>query len=155
MTKPADAFAAMSGMFSSTFTDDMTRLGQASFATLFKSSTVCPNRSKAAVLARGMSPPGSGLDAKTFFIVPLVDITIFAAFVWFAYRDRFDPAAHKRLILLATIALMDAPTGRPPFAVLTNHAFIDCMFCWLFVLMMVGYDLWSSGKVHRVILWGV
>ena len=78
-------------------------------------------------LARGMSPPGSGLDAKTFLIVPFVDIAIFAVFVLFAYRERFDPAAHKRLILLATIALMDAPTGvRRSRSSLTTRSSIAC-----------------------------
>jgi hypothetical protein len=72
-------------------------------------------------LARNFSPPGSGFDPRTFYAIPIGDMLIFATLVFFAYRARFDPAAHKRLILIATISLMDAPTGRPPFTVITGH----------------------------------
>jgi hypothetical protein len=72
-------------------------------------------------LARGFSPPGSPFDPKTFYAIPIVDMLGFATLVFFAYRARFNPAAHKRLILIATISLMDAPTGRPPFAAITAH----------------------------------
>lgn len=104
-------------------------------------------------LARGFAPPGSGLDPKTFYAVPLADMLVFATLVFFAFRSRFDPAAHKRLILIATIALMDAPTGRPPFTVITAHPYVDGAFCWLFLLLLIGYDLWSRRKLHRATIW--
>ena len=53
-----------------------------------------------------------GADAKTFFIVPITDMVLFSVFVFFAYRARSKPEAHKRLILIATIALMGAAVGR-------------------------------------------
>src|ERR1700688_542875 len=66
-------------------------------------------------LARGFAPPGSGFDPRTFYAIPIGGMIIFATLIFFAYRARFNPAAHKRLIMIATIALLDAPTGRPPF----------------------------------------
>jgi hypothetical protein len=66
------------------------------------------------MLARQQAPPGSGLDPRTFYTVPFFGILIFGALIYFAYRERSHSAAHKRLILIATIAIMDAPTGRPP-----------------------------------------
>ncbi len=78
---------------------------------------------------------------------------IFATLVFFAYRARFNPAAHKRLILIATISLMDAPTGRPPFSVITGRPFFGSTFVVIFVLLLVAYDLWSTRKVHRATIW--
>lgn len=105
-------------------------------------------------LSRGFSPPGSGLDPKTFYAVPLGSILAFAILVFFAFRARFNPAAHKRLILIATIALMGAPTGRPPFTAITARPYLQSVFVWLFLLLIVGYDLWSTHRVHRATIWG-
>jgi hypothetical protein len=104
-------------------------------------------------LTRGFSPPGSGIDPKTFYAIPLGDMVIFATLIFFAYRARSNPAAHKRLILIATIALMDAPTGRPPFVTITGHPHMDGAFTWLFLLLLVAYDLWSTRRVHRATIW--
>src|SRR5207253_2398773 len=66
-------------------------------------------------LARGFAPPGSDLDPKTFYAIPIGDMLIFSTLVFFAFRARFNPSAHKRLILIATIALMwmHPLVGRP------------------------------------------
>lgn len=105
-------------------------------------------------LSRDFSPPGFPLGAQTFYAIPIADMLVFATLVFFAYRARFNPSAHKRLILLATIALMDAPTGRPPFAAITGQAHMDSVFVWLFLLLMIGYDLWSTRRVQRATMWG-
>ena len=105
-------------------------------------------------LTRGMIPPQFPFDAKTFYAIPLGDIAMFGALILFAYRARTNPTAHKRLILLATIALMDAPTGRPPFTAITGRPHMDSVFIWALVLLMVTYDLWSLHKLHKATLWG-
>lgn len=105
-------------------------------------------------LSRGFAPPGSGLDPKTFYAVPVLSIFVFALLVFFAYRARFNPSAHKRLIMLATISLLGAPTGRPPFAAITGRPYLAGFFVWLFLLLLVGYDLWSTHKVYRATIWG-
>ena len=104
-------------------------------------------------LARGFAPPGSGFDPRTFYAIPIGGMIIFATLIFFAYRARFNPAAHKRLIMIATIALLDAPTGRPPFTVITARPFFDSTFIFLFLLLLIAYDLWSTGKVHRATVW--
>jgi hypothetical protein len=106
-------------------------------------------------LSRSFSPPGSGLDPKTFYAVPILGILVFAVLVFFAYRERMNPAAHKRLIMLATFSLLLAPTGRPPFAAITAaRPYLAGFFVWIFLLLLVGYDLWSTHKVHRATIWG-
>ncbi len=105
-------------------------------------------------LSRNFAPPGFPFGAQTFYAIPLADMLIFTALAFFACRARRDPAAHKRLIMIATIGLMDAPTGRPPFASITSAPHMDVLFCMIFLLLVVGYDLLSLRKVHAATIWG-
>jgi hypothetical protein len=104
-------------------------------------------------LSRNFAPPGFPLGAQTFYVIPMADMLIFSTLVFFAYRARRNPATHKRLILIATIALMDAPTGRPPFSALTGRPHMDVLFPMIFLLLLVGYDLWSTHRVQRATIW--
>lgn len=99
---------------------------------------------------RNAAPPG--LDAKTFYIIPMGGMVVFSLLIYFAYRARRDPAAHKRLILIATIAIMDAAIDRWPFAFVHQHHMNDWIH-YAFLLPIVLYDLWSTGKVQRVTVW--
>jgi hypothetical protein len=102
-------------------------------------------------LARGFAPPG--LDAATFYVVPITDMLIFSTLVFFAFRNRSNPAAHKRFILIATIGLMIAAVARWPFAPVYRNPIAAALVTYLFLLLLVGYDLWSIRKVHRATLW--
>src|SRR3981081_1857622 len=94
-----------------------------------------------------------GADAKTFFIVPITDMVLFSVFVFFAYRARSKPEAHKRLILIATIALMGAAVGRWPITFLQQHPpFVDIVL-FGFLLLIVIYDLFSLHRVSRTTMW--
>jgi len=77
----------------------------------------------------------------------------FAVLIGFAFRARFNPAAHKRLILIGTIALMIAALARWPIAFLYMRAPVATFVSYAFLLMLVAYDLWSTRKVHRVTIW--
>lgn len=105
------------------------------------------------MLVRDAVPPGSGLDPRTFYTVPFFGILIFGALVYFGCRERSNPSAHKRFILIATIAIMDAPTGRPPFSAITAHPHMESVFVYAFLLLLIAYDLWSLRKVHRATIW--
>jgi len=105
-----------------------------------------------ALMARGRSPVPV-FDAQTFYAIPMAGMLVFATLIFFAYRNRSNPSAHKRLILIATIAILDAPTGRPPFTVITAHPFMDSIFVYTFLLLVIAYDLWSTRKVHRATIW--
>jgi hypothetical protein len=78
------------------------------------------------------------------------DIPIFSTLIYFAFRNRDNPAAHKRLILIATIALLDAAFGRWPVGIVSQHPQFGC--CAL-LLILIGHDLWSTRKIHRATLW--
>src|SRR2546423_7759777 len=57
---------------------------------------------------------GGGNDPLFFYIIPITDMLIFATLVAFAYSERRDSAVHKRLIVIATTALMIAADARWP-----------------------------------------
>ena len=102
-------------------------------------------------VVRGVAP--FGMDPRRFLIVPLFAILLFAVFVVAGVWARRDPQSHKRLMLLATIALLPPAIARwvlllglgPPvvFAVAT-----------LFLLPIVGWDLKTRRRLHPVTLWG-
>src|SRR5277367_4381389 len=50
------------------------------------------------LLRRGVA--AQSVDAKTFYASSLGDIVIFGTLIFFAFRTRSNPAAHKRLILI-------------------------------------------------------
>lgn len=102
-------------------------------------------------LSRNASPIPH-VDAKTFYTIPMGGMVVFSTLIYFACRMRRDPAAHKRLILIATIGIMDAAIDRWPLAFIHQHH-INNLFNYALLLPIVAYDLWSTGKVQRVTIW--
>ena len=103
-------------------------------------------------LSRGFHVPG--LDAETFFAIPVFSIVIFSVLIFFAYRERLNSAVHKRLVLLATIELMGAPTGRPPFTAITGHPHTASVVVWALIAMLICYDLFALHTVNKATLLG-
>lgn len=99
---------------------------------------------------QGLAPAGT--DPVTFLAIPLGALAMFAGFVAAAVASRRTPAAHKRLMLLATISIITPAIARlwfvhqrPPIALgLTN----------LFVLVAIAHDWWRDRRVHPVYIWG-
>ena len=102
-------------------------------------------------LHRGSAP--LGLTAKTFYIVPFSDMLIFSVLVFFAYRARYRPAAHKRLILIATIAIMDAAVARWPVEFIQTHPKALDLVPFAFLLVVMVYDVVSLRRIQRSTLW--
>jgi hypothetical protein len=102
-------------------------------------------------LHRGRGP--LGLDPVTFFAIPLSGMLLFSVFTFFAYRERRNAEAHKRLITIATISLMDAAVGRWPVAVLQQHPPMQDIVIFGFLLLIVFYDLYSMHRVSRTTMW--
>jgi len=67
-------------------------------------------------------------DMRTFYAVPMFDILVFAVLIFLAYRWRHDPATHKRLILIASITIVDAATGRSPLTKITELPYLNNVF---------------------------
>jgi hypothetical protein len=106
-------------------------------------------------LARHVAQPGTETveEVRAFYAVPLGDMLLFSAFVCLGYRNRFQPAVHKRLMWFATLSLLDAGFDRwpvfDPYSLLVVN-----LICFIpLLLLMIGYDWWSMGKVQRVTIW--
>jgi hypothetical protein len=51
-------------------------------------------------VARHFAPGEAGMRVKAFYAVPLSVMRAFGTLIYFAFRNRFNPAAHKRLVLI-------------------------------------------------------
>ena len=106
-------------------------------------------------LARHAANPGTETveEVRAFYAIPLGDMLMFFTFVYLGFRRRTHPAVHKRLMLFATFALLDAGFDRwaifDPYPLPVVHA-----VCFLPLLaVLVIYDWWSTSRVQRVTLW--
>jgi len=79
-----------------------------------------------------------GTDAETFYGGNILQMIAFGTLTGFAFRLRRNPAAHKRLILLATILLMDAPISRWPFDIFQRLRLTTFVGVGSFVLLLVA-----------------
>jgi uncharacterized membrane protein YozB (DUF420 family) len=144
-------FLSQTSLVSAGRTDLHRRLGVAGMvvATLF----VMVGYATAITAARnGVTPPG-GPPPLAFLAVPLGTLLSFAVLAAVGLSQRRHRDTHKRLMLLATIALL-APAfarfrwfgpGGPPVAIGGT--------C-LFVIACMAYDRAAHGRIHPAFLWG-
>jgi hypothetical protein len=92
-------------------------------------------------------------EVRAFYAVPMGDMLLFATFIALGYRYRGNPAAHKRLMLFATFALLDADFDR--WSVFDPYPLpLVNLICFApLVLLTMAHDWWSSGRVQRVTIW--
>lgn len=99
-------------------------------------------------------------DPLGFYVLPLSNVVAFAVLIVFAYRARFDSAAHKRLIIVASTALMAAPIARwhLHWSIGSERVFgvggvVAERLSYIFVLLLIAYDFWASRRIHRATVW--
>jgi hypothetical protein len=100
-----------------------------------------------AAAARGAAPPG--VDAITFLAVPVIKMVLFAAFVSAAVWWRRDRESHKRLMLLAYVAIVGPAVARIP-----GPPLLGVGISALLLAILLAYDLYSRRRIHAVYLWG-
>lgn len=105
---------------------------------------------KQVAAAAHLPPPGPPL------VFPLGAILTFAVLTGWAVAMRKRVAWHKRLMLLGTLALLTTPLARltrlshlPLTPALGGIVLTD-----LILLVLVAYDLRTSGKLHAATKWG-
>lgn len=94
-------------------------------------------------------PPGSP-SPLAFLTIPLGDMLVFAILVGAAFYFRRKADVHKRLMLLATIAILPAAVARLPFAFILEWgplAFFGLSD--LFIVPVLIYDIFTRGRPHR------
>jgi hypothetical protein len=101
-------------------------------------------------LRRGMSPLGSGLDPKVFYIVPISGILVFGVLVGWAYIARRRPVEHKRLIIFASLTILDAAIGRFPYTITPMGPLTQNLILIALLVPMFVYDLATLKKINRV-----
>jgi hypothetical protein len=101
--------------------------------------------------AKGSAPPGA--DPLGFMIVPVTDMVLFSGFVAVAFAKRRDREAHKRLMLLAYVAIITAAIARIP-GLQGAPPFVAFGLSLVFVAMGMAYDRYTRRHIHPVYLWG-
>lgn len=101
---------------------------------------------------RGVAP--GGLEPRRFLAVPLFAILVFAFLFAAALLLRRDPQSHKRLILLATTALLPPALARWVILYLGLVPQLVFALSLLFLVPLVVWDLRSLRRIHPATLWG-
>ena len=121
---------------------------------ILASSMVIIGTVTALVRAKGPSPV-PGVNPLSFLTIPLGDMLIFSLLVGSAFYFRRRGDIHKRLMLLATIAILPAAMARLPFAFVQQYgplAFFG--LADLFIIPCLIYDLITRGRPHRATVLG-
>jgi hypothetical protein len=94
------------------------------------------------------------LDPAVSAAIPLIGIAGFAIVIYFSWRARRRPDAHKRLILIATMALVGAAFGRFPWARLGVPPAAGAVTgLGIVLLILIVYELISIRRIHRSTMW--
>jgi hypothetical protein len=103
---------------------------------------------------RGVTPPG-GPPPLVFLVIPLGDLLMFSILVAAGFYYRRQSETHKRLMLLATIAILAPAIARLPFAfILANGPLAFFGLTDLVLLACIFYDIVSRRGLHPAYLWG-
>jgi hypothetical protein len=113
---------------------------------------------------------GNGDASRSFFVVPVSALLLFAGFMIAAIANIRRSEAHKRWMLLATIALLQAPMGRVAFILATGGGpgkrpglsppppmlatMIPSLLLELFIVAGIVHDWRTRGRPHRAWLIG-
>jgi len=90
------------------------------------------------------------------------DLVMFGFFVALAVHYRAKSAIHKRLMLLATITIIDAGTARWPFmtTIFQDDPTLIVGAIWMYALadllivVALVYDRVAHGRIHPTYVWG-
>jgi len=104
--------------------------------------------------ARGAGFPG--YTAEQFFIVPIGDMLIFAAFFGAAVYYRKNAANHKRLMLLTVLNFLPPSLGRMPLPFVLD---LGAWWFWgvpsLIAIAFLVVDTWRNERLNRAFAGGI
>jgi hypothetical protein len=97
---------------------------------------------------------------RATLLIPITDMILFSLFITLAICAVKKPEWHKRYIVLATLSILPAATGRmlSHFTWWTGNVFVDAILA-LLIMEMTLYiaivsDLLVHKKIHSVYIWG-
>jgi len=146
-------FVVQTGLIASRRVDVHRRLGLV--AAGLAVAMVCAGTAAGILSMRREVAAGHEEEARTFLTTPLLSMVVFAALVAAALWYRRRPQTHKRLMLLATISLLDAPIARLPFAIVSATTWGFYVFTDLFLVAAILYDIVTRRRVEKAYAWGM
>jgi hypothetical protein len=103
---------------------------------------------------RGFTPPGAP-PPLSFMVINFADMVIFPSFVAAAIWFRNHPETHKRLMIVATIAILAPATARIVLLFSSKAILFKAYAISLAVLFgCMLHDYLNRCRVHPVYLWG-
>jgi len=109
----------------------------------------------AIIRVKTFQPPPGAPSPLVFLTIPLGDMLVFALLVGagFFFRRRVD--VHKRLMILATIAILLAAVSRLPLAFIQQGGAVAFFgLSDLFIVPCLVYDIITRGRPHRATMLG-
>jgi hypothetical protein len=107
----------------------------------------------AVVSAKAGIASGAGTTPLSFFIVPLTDMAFFGGFITIALLNLRDSELHKRLILLATLAILPAAFGRI-IGIYGVNVGVALFLQESILILGILYDVYMRKKIHPAYIWG-
>jgi hypothetical protein len=100
-------------------------------------------------VAPGLPPP------LIFLVVPFFDIVVFTILVGAAFYYRGRPDVHKRLMIVATIAILPPAIARIPLSFIAVTLPVSAFLLGdLILVVCILYDVAVNRRLHRAYLWG-
>ena len=108
---------------------------------------------------------GQGEAARRFAVIPVTSITFFALMFALAIANVRRPQVHKRLMLVATISILQAAVGRvflilagvrtsrgdlPPLPPSVAVSILPGLIVDLLIVIAIVHDYRTTGRVHKV-----
>jgi hypothetical protein len=94
-------------------------------------------------------------DLQTSYAISMMDMVAFAVLILSSYTVRRHPDAHKRLVLFATLSIMDAAVDRWPYKEVGIGFWAHHWIYFGFLLLPVLYDVSLFKSIHRSTLCSV
>lgn len=91
-------------------------------------------------------------EAAAFLLTPFSAMLVFLTLVAAAIASRRRPETHKRLMLLATISLLDAAIARWPITFNADWMFLAATD--VFIVLALAYDMATRRRVAAAYIWG-
>lgn len=145
-------FIAQTSLVAARRTDVHRRLGWATAALAVVMVVV--GTTAGIVSMRGQVKAGNVDQALAFLTTPLFSMVVFATLVAAAIKLRRDSQTHKRLMLLATISILDAAVARLPFEFLRTSTWTFMVATDVLLIAAILYDVASRRRVHPAYVWG-
>lgn len=98
---------------------------------------------------------GEVAQAQTALLGPLLDMLVFAPLFAAAVHYRRKPELHKRLMVVATTALLIAAVARMPFLGQPRNLLLVQLVWITPILLAMAHDWWRRRQVHFVYVLGL